>query len=120
MKILLVEDHPAVADITCDLLRDLHEHEVVHATTGAEALAALEHMTPDLVLLDVNLPDVSGYEVAMRMRRDPRWSSTVLVALTGFGNDVDPSLAKEAGIDAHFRKPMDFDLLPTIKRASPP
>lgn len=119
MKILLVEDHAAVADISCSLLREVHEHEVVHAASGAAALAVMEQTRPDLVLLDINLPDISGYEVATRLRRDPQWQSTILVALTGFGNNVDPSRAKAAGIDAHFRKPMNFELLTTIKRVPP-
>lgn len=119
MNILVVEDHASVADITCSLLREVHDHQVTHAGTGEAALAALENLKPDLVLLDVNLPDISGYEVALRMRRNPQWQSTILVAVTGFGSEVDPILAREAGIDAHFRKPMDFELLPTIKRASP-
>ncbi len=117
MKILVVEDHAAVAEITCSLLREVHDHEVVHATTGAAALAAMERMPPDLVLLDINLPDMNGYEVAMQIRRNPRWQTLILVALSGFGHEVDPALARKAGIDAQFRKPMDFELLPQIRRA---
>ena len=119
MKILLVEDHAALADITCSLLREVYGHEVAHAESGAAALEAMETIEPDLVLLDVNLPDFNGYEVARRLRRDPRWQSTILVAVTGFGSDVDFTLAQASGIDAHFRKPMDFDLLPTIQRMRP-
>jgi CheY-like chemotaxis protein len=117
MKILLVEDHAVLANVTCSLLREVYEHDVTHAETGAAALAAMETVQPDLVLLDINLPDLTGYEVAACLRRDPRWQSTILVAITGFGSEVDPSLARASGIDAHFRKPMDFGLLPAIKRA---
>ena len=117
MKILLVEDHPALAEISCRLLRDLHGHEVSLAATGAEALAAAGLAIPDLVLVDLNLPDMTGYEIAKRLRRDPRFDRTVLVAVTGFGSVVDDEHAREAGIDAHFRKPMDFDVLDELRRA---
>jgi CheY-like chemotaxis protein len=113
MKILLIEDHPTLADISCRLLREVHDHEVTQAGSGAEALACLEHAVPDLVLVDLHLPDMNGYELAKRIRLVPKFDATVLVALTGWGN-----LLKEDGdeFDAHFRKPMDFDLLPTLHR----
>lgn len=117
MKILLVEDHPGLAEISCRLLRDLHGHEVRLASTGAEAIAAAGGEVPDLVLIDLNLPDMSGYDIARRLRQDAAFDATVLVAVTGFGSMVDPDFAKEVGIDAHFRKPMDFDVLEDLKRA---
>ena len=116
MKILLVEDHAAVAEISCNLLREVHEHEVTLASSGLAALAAMETFRPDLVLLDLNLPDISGYTVASRLRQDPRWQSTIVVALTGFGSELYPAQAEKSGIDAHFRKPMNFDLLPSLRR----
>lgn len=116
MKILLVEDHPGLAEISCRLLRDLYGHEVRLAPTGGEALAAAGAEVPDLVLIDLNLPDMNGYEIARRLRQDPAFDRTVLVAVSGFGNVVDDDRAKEVGIDAHFRKPMDFDVLDQLKR----
>lgn len=117
MKILLVEDHPGLAEISCRLLRDLHGHDVHLAPTGAQALEAASAEVPDLVLIDLNLPDMSGYDIARQLRKDPSFDRTVLVAVTGFGNIVDPEFAKEVGIDAHFRKPMDFEVLEELKRA---
>lgn len=116
MKILLVEDHPGVAEISCRMLRDLHGHEVELAMTGKEALEAAGSALPDLVLIDLNLPDMSGYDVARQLRTDPAFDRTVLVAVTGFGSFVDDDYAKQMGIDAHFRKPMDFDVLEDLKR----
>ena len=118
MKILLVEDHAALAQISCSQLREIHDHEVVHVTNGKSAIAAMASFRPDLVLLDLNLPDMSGYDVASHMRGNSEWNSVVLVALTGFGSEVDALRAGESGIDAHFRKPMDFDALPHIRRRS--
>lgn len=118
MKILLVEDHAPLAEISCSQLREIHNHEVVHVTNGTSAIAALANLRPDLVLLDLNLPDMTGYDVAAQVRANGKWNSVVLVALTGFGSDVDPLRAAASGIDAHFRKPMDFDALPHIRRRS--
>ena len=118
MKILLVEDHADLAAISCSQLREIHEHEVVHVTDGKSAIAALKEFRPDLILLDLNLPDMTGYDVAANVRANADWSSVVLVALTGFASDIDPLRAGASGIDAHFRKPMDFDALPYIHRKS--
>jgi len=116
MKILLVEDHAVLADVCCRHLRDLHDHDVEHAATGAEALRRAQHFAPDLILIDLNLPDIDGYELARQLRADATFDKAVLVALTGWGNLVDETRAQSAGFDAHFRKPMDFEILPTLRR----
>jgi DNA-binding response OmpR family regulator len=118
MKVLLVEDHPALGRISCDLLRDVYGHEVTCAQTGAAAEAQAAEFAPDIVLIDVNLPDMSGYDLARRFRANASFDQTRLVALTGFGNLIDPQKAAAAGVDASFRKPMDFAVLPTITRQS--
>lgn len=118
MKILLVEDHAALAEMSCRLLRDVYDHEVGHAATGAAALEEFPRFRPELVLVDINLPDMNGYELAGRIRALPGADATVLVAVSGFGNIIDDDSARAAGFDAHFRKPMDFDLLPGLRRAS--
>jgi len=118
MKILLVEDHPAVAEISCSQLRELHDHEVVHAATGAAALAAMAEFSPDIVLLDLHLPDMTGYDVAARIRAHAEWNAVILVAITGFGSELSPRRVADVDVDAHFRKPMDFDALPHIRRRS--
>jgi CheY-like chemotaxis protein len=117
LKILLIEDHPGLSEISCSLLRDVYGHEVHHAATGAAALEQAANLTPDIVLLDLNLPDIHGYQLAERLRQLPHLDASVMVALTGFGNVVDPDHAASVGIDAHFRKPMDFDLLEEIAAA---
>lgn len=116
MKILLVEDHAGLAEISSRLLRELYGHEVRMAATGAEALRAASSAVPDLVLIDLNLPDMSGYDVARSLRADPGFDHTVLVAVTGFGTFVDDEHAKLMGLDAYFRKPMDFEVLDQLKR----
>lgn len=116
MKILLVEDHAGLAEMSCRLLRDVYDHEVDHAATGARALEDFPRLQPELVLVDINLPDMNGYDLARRLRALPGAESTVLVAVSGFGNIIDDDTAHDAGFDAHFRKPMDFDLLPSLRR----
>jgi CheY-like chemotaxis protein len=119
LKILLIEDHPGLSEISCSLLRDVHGHEVHHAATGRAALEQAAHLTPDVILLDLNLPDIHGYQLAEQLRRLQHLDGSVLVALTGFGNVVDPEQAAAVGIDAYFRKPMDFDLLEEIVATGP-
>lgn len=117
MKILLVEDHDRMAKISCDLLKMKYGHEVEHVSTGCAALEALRKSVPDLVLLDLSLPDMHGYKLAEQIRANRDLDQVILVALTGFGITGDEESSKEVGIDAHYRKPMDFGELAGIKRA---
>jgi CheY-like chemotaxis protein len=64
-------------------------------------------MRPDVVFLDLGLPDVNGYDVACRLRRIPELSNTLLVAITGYGKPADIERCKAVGIDLHFLKPAD-------------
>jgi two-component system CheB/CheR fusion protein len=116
MKILLVEDHPGLAKVSCQLLRDIQGHEVEHVATGQAALAALAKNVPDMILLDLGLPDMHGYRVAEQLRSQPRFDRVPIVALTGYGITGDAQRSAALGIDAHFRKPMDFSVLSEIKR----
>ena len=68
-------------------------------------------MKPDAILLDIGLPDSSGYEIARLLRADPSFSETLLIALTGFGSVSDRRRALDAGFDQHLTKPIDFAAL---------
>lgn len=116
MRVLLVEDHAALARISTDLLRDVYGHEVQYAPNGRAALDLVAAVVPDIVLIDLNLPDMDGYELAAQLRANPRFDAAVLIALSGFGKTLNDAAATAAGIDAQFRKPMDFSLLATLKR----
>jgi two-component system, chemotaxis family, CheB/CheR fusion protein len=116
MKILYVEDHPAVAQITINLLSAGLGHEVEHVENGTAALEAASRFHPDLVLIDIGLPDIDGYEVARRLRQQPEFEKLLLVALTGYTQHEYKQKAYEAGFDAHFAKPMDFAELEKVER----
>ena len=86
------------------------------ASSAAAALECAAKSIPDIVLIDLNLPDMHGYGLAERLRQKPEFANTILIALTGFGLTGDPERSAAVGIDAHFRKPMDFSELPNIRR----
>ncbi len=109
-RVLLVEDNPDSAEALRELLL-LWGHEVEMAPDGPTALAAAPLFRPDVVLLDIGLPGMDGYEVARALRRDERFTGLLLVALTGFGQAKDKEMAFQAGIDLHFTKPVDLAAL---------
>ena len=78
------------------------------AYDGPSALEAALAMRPDVVLLDIGMPGLTGYEVAEQMRREATLKNTVLVALTGYGRDTDREFSQQAGFDHHLVKPADF------------
>ena len=108
--ILVVDDNVDAADTLCMSL-ELSGHAARAVYRGAAALAALEEFTPDLVLLDIGLPDIDGYEVARRLRSRFGAACPKLVALSGWGRDEDKQRAAEAGIDAYLTKPVNPDVL---------
>jgi CheY-like chemotaxis protein len=79
------------------------------AHDGESALAMLEGFAPFAVLLDVGLPDISGYDLARRVRARPGMEHATLLALTGYGEDSDRARAAEAGFDHHLVKPVSID-----------
>jgi CheY-like chemotaxis protein len=74
---------------------------------------------PSVVLLDIGLPDIDGYEVARRARQEPGGGGITLIALTGWGDEEDRRLSLEAGIDHHLTKPVDFAALEQLLRGLP-
>jgi PAS domain S-box-containing protein len=106
-RVLVVDDNVDSAEIMAKLLTR-SGHDVRTAYTGPIALeVALAHL-PDVVLLDIGLPGLNGYEVARRLRQYPQLQGVRLVAMTGYGQESDLRLAEEAGFDRHLVKPVDF------------
>ena len=116
-RILVVDDNVDAADSLAALFGAIG-HEVVTAHSGLEAISKGQQMLPDVVLLDIGLPDLSGHEVAARMRQEPWGNAALLVALTGWGEDRDRKLSIASGFDHHFVKPVDLDILESLMNAS--
>jgi two-component system CheB/CheR fusion protein len=95
-----------------------HAVRVVH--DGAAALAAAQAERPDVVLLDIGLPGMDGYEVARRLRQTSGLNGVLLVALTGWGQDEDRRRSREAGFDHHLVKPVDPEGLLAVLAAARP
>jgi DNA-binding response OmpR family regulator len=113
--VLVVDDNQDCADTLSEMLAMTGFRSTV-AYGGQAALHAVEHEVPDAVLLDIGLPDMSGYEVCQRIRHSGMTRQPVLIALTGWGQDKDRALAMTAGFDAHLTKPADPGaLIATLK-----
>ena len=112
-RILVVDDNEDATETMALLLR-LSGHEVEVASDGESALEAAEKLHPEIVLLDVGLPGMHGYEVAERLRNLPKTRNAIIVALTGYGQEQDRQRAKEAGFDYHFVKPVEFNKLESL------
>lgn len=89
-------------------------YQVFEADNGVDGIALARRERPDLAIVDIGLPGMNGYQIAARLRRDPDTRMLRLVALTGYGQEADRQLALNAGFDAHFAKPLQFESLADI------
>ncbi len=112
-RVLVVEDTPDVAK-TLRLLLELWGYDVRVAEDGPSALVAYRTYQPDVVLLDIGLPGMNGYDVARQLRRENGRKRPFLMAVTGYGQDEDRQRAHEAGFDLHMTKPVDPGRLQTV------
>ncbi len=119
LRVLLADDNVDAAD-TMSAVLEMSGHEVRTVYSGQAALQAAPDFAPDVMLLDIGMPGMSGYEVAQQLRADARYDATVLVALTGWGSEGDRTQAMQAGFDHHLTKPVDLQALePLLRRAAP-
>jgi PAS domain S-box-containing protein len=112
-RVLVVDDNADAAESLALFLR-MRGHEVRTTYDGPSALEMMPGYQPDLVLLDIGLPGMDGYEVARRIRLMPEGRSVRIVAVTGYGQDEDRRLAQEAGFDQHLTKPVDPEALESL------
>ena len=117
-RILVVDDNQDAADSLAMMLA-LDGHEVRQTYAGAPALACLREFRPDVILLDIGLPGMDGYEVARRIREQPDGASVRLIALTGYGQESDKSRTRAAGFDEHLVKPVELRNLHQALAADP-
>jgi len=112
-RVLVVDDNLDNVESISMLLRVLG-HEVETATDGLQALEVTRTFRPDVVLLDIGLPNLDGYEVAARIRAEQDGAPIRLVAVTGWSRDDEPMRVKKAGFDHHLTKPVDPKRLESI------
>ncbi|HET9482626.1 MAG TPA: response regulator [Xanthomonadales bacterium] len=117
LKVLVVDDNKAAAEVLAAAL-DVLGHAPRVAFDGQAALDALAGFEPDLVILDIGLPGMDGFEVARAIRARPQTATVHIVALSGWGRPEDRRLAIEAGFDRHYAKPIGLDELEVILRES--
>jgi len=110
LRVLVVDDNLDQAESFC-LLLEMMGQEVRMAHDGPAALVAAAGFRPELVLLDIGLPGMSGFEVARRLRQAPGPDAPVVIAVSGYGTDEDRRRSQEAGFDAHWVKPVELDVL---------
>jgi signal transduction histidine kinase/ActR/RegA family two-component response regulator len=108
MRLLVVDDNEDAAETLATLLR-LKGHHATTAHDGASALRAANDQQPDLVFLDIQLPDMTGHQVAMKLRAQVKGTQPVLVALSGWDSEDDRERSKQAGFDGHLAKPIGVE-----------
>ncbi len=112
-RILVADDNRDAAE-SLAMLFELSGHEVRMANNGMDALGIIEDFQPDVAFIDIGMPQLNGYEVARRLRREPWGAGVRLVALTGWGQDDNKRQAKLSGFDHHITKPVDPDHLESL------
>lgn len=109
-RVLVVDDSHDACDSLAAVVRMIG-HDAATAYDGQQAVDQAAQYRPDIILMDLSLPRLSGYEAAALIRQQQGGPDAVLVALTGWGGDEDRRNTMAAGFDHHFIKPLDFDAL---------
>ena len=109
-KVLVAEDDPASRELIREVL-DGRGYEVIEACDGAEALEKIEQLTPDLVLLDIQMPVLDGYAVLRRVRESPRFAAVPVLAVTAYAMREDREKVLGAGFNGYITKPIDPKVL---------
>jgi CheY-like chemotaxis protein len=113
-RILVVDDNVDAARSLARLLTKLYGQDVRVAHDGPQALLAAEEFLPEVVLLDIGLPGMDGYQVARQLRSDGCCAGSTIIAVSGYGQDEDRRRSREAGFNHHLVKPLDYDALTTL------
>lgn len=112
-RVMIIDDNHEVADSLAQWL-SLAGHEIHTFYTGADAISKLPEIQPDIILLDIGLPDINGYEVAKKLRAIKNVPHFILVAVTGYGHPANSEVFRSAGFDEYFSKPMHANKLKSI------
>jgi DNA-binding response OmpR family regulator len=117
LRILVIDDNRSVVE-SLKMLLDLNGNTTHTAYDGVEGLEIAERVRPEIILLDIGLPRIDGWETCRRIRQQS-WGNQVMVyALTALGQDDDRLKSQKAGFDMHFVKPVDPELLLTVLEAT--
>ena len=115
--VLLVDDHPQNLELLEIYMEDLPEVRVVTATNGLEAMARVAEESPDLILLDIMMPKMSGFEVCKRVKSDPKTRDIIVVMVTALNETSDIERAAECGTDDYISKPIERKALVGLVRS---
>ena len=114
--VLVVDDNAQNLELLCIYMEDIPEARVVTATNGIEALAKVAAESPDLLLLDIMMPKMSGFEVCKRIKADPKTRDIIVIMVTALNETGDIERAAECGTDDYISKPIDRRALVTLVR----
>jgi len=115
-KIVIVEDEPDTAEMFAEMMR-LSGHQVLKSYGGTSAIALISHEVPDVVVLDVMMPDLSGLDVLRFIRRDPRLGDIPVIVVSAKGLPIDIKEGLDAGANIYLTKPVAFqDLNAAVRR----
>ena len=106
-RVLVVDDHPDTAEVLSVMFACLG-YETMSASRGRDALELAREFDPELIVLDIGLPDINGFEVVHALRADARSADRFIVAVTGWSRPQDIARAKQTGFDEYFVKPIDL------------
>ena len=106
-KILIVDDEPNIV-VPLQFLMEKNGYQVMVSASGEEALESISSFKPDLILLDIMLPGVDGYEVCQLINENPDWKNTKIIFLTAMGRDIDIAKGMTLSADAYITKPFSI------------
>lgn len=108
--IIMIDDNKDLTEITCELL-ELIGYDVISASSGEEGIAKAKGQKPDVILCDIGMKGISGYDVAKYIRKDNELKDVPLIAISGYSSREDQERSIEAGFDKHLGKPVSIDVL---------
>jgi len=115
--VLVVDDNEQNRELLCIYMEDLPEVRVTTAANGIEAMRKVAEESPDLILLDIMMPKMSGFEVCKRLKNDPKTRDTIVVMVTALNETGDVERAAECGTDDYISKPIDRTALVDLVRS---
>jgi len=113
LKILMIDDNKDLTDIMCELI-NLLGHKTISASSGIEGILKAKEFDPDVIICDIGLPGMNGYEIAESIRRDIDLKDIYLIALSGYAGDGALNCSRKAGFNMHLCKPVDISTIEKV------